>query len=249
VASVRTWGLSLLLPAEPGRRNRRTIDGVLIAAAAILAALAAVAARSAPSVDEEIGQAVATVLGWAPGLWRAALLGTLALTLVVVVEALVRRRWLLARDVLFALVVVNVVGSVLARIVDSEWLQVETHPLSHWGFPELRIASVVAVIAVARPNWFVPRACSPSGSSGWRRSAGSRWRSRCPRKFSADWHSVSVQGRSSGWPSDPHWACLRSSAYARRSRPSASTSTIYGSRSDSGGAPRSSSGATVMEHS
>jgi uncharacterized membrane protein YbhN (UPF0104 family)/tRNA A-37 threonylcarbamoyl transferase component Bud32 len=146
----------MLTAAEPGRRNRRTIDGVLIVVAALLAGLAAVVAWSAPAVDEEIGQAVATVLGWAPGLWRAALLGALALALAIVAEALVRRRWRLARDVLIALVVVNVAGSMLARIVDSQWLQIELHPLSRWGFPELRIACVVAVIAVARPELVRP---------------------------------------------------------------------------------------------
>jgi glycosyltransferase 2 family protein len=146
----------MLTAAEPGRRNRRTIDGVLVAIAAVLAGLAGVVARSAPAVDEETGQAVATVLGWAPGLWRAALLGTLALALIVVADALFHRRWLLARDVVIALVVANVAGSALSRIVDSEWLQIEVHPLSRWGFPELRIACVVAVIAVARPELVRP---------------------------------------------------------------------------------------------
>ena len=49
-----SWNISLLTPAEPGRRNRRTIDGVLVAATAVLAGLAAVVARSAPDVDEEV---------------------------------------------------------------------------------------------------------------------------------------------------------------------------------------------------
>jgi glycosyltransferase 2 family protein len=155
-STERTRSFSLLMPAEPGRRNRRTIDGVLAAGATILAALAAVVAQSAPDVDEEIGQAVVTVLGWAPGLWRAVLLGTLALALAVVADALLRKRWLLVRDLLLALVVVNVVGSVLARMVDSDWVQIEVHLLSRWGFPELRVASLVAVIAVARPELVRP---------------------------------------------------------------------------------------------
>jgi uncharacterized membrane protein YbhN (UPF0104 family)/tRNA A-37 threonylcarbamoyl transferase component Bud32 len=146
----------LLAPAEPGRRNRRTIDGLLVAAAAILAGLGAVVARSAPEIDQDIGEAVATVLGWAPGVWRAALLAMLALALVIVADALLRKRWLLARDVLIALVLVNVAGSVLARIVDSEWLQLEVHPLSRWGYPDLRLACGVAVVAVARPELVRP---------------------------------------------------------------------------------------------
>ena len=81
------WDVSLLTPAEPGRRNRRTIDGVLVATAAVVAGLAAVAARSAPDVDQDIGQAVAIVLGWAPGVWRAALLAALVLAGAVIVAA------------------------------------------------------------------------------------------------------------------------------------------------------------------
>jgi glycosyltransferase 2 family protein len=144
------------MPAEPGRRNRRTIDGVLVAAAAILAGLAAIVARSAPEVDGEVGQALTTVLGWAPGLWRAVLVGALALALVIVVDALLERRWVLARDLLIALVIVNVVGLVLTRIVDADWVQLEPHLFSRWGFPELRMACVVAVVAVARPELVRP---------------------------------------------------------------------------------------------
>jgi len=156
MAAERSWNVSLLTPAEPQRRNRRTIDGALVASTAIVAGLAAVAARSAPEVDEEIGNAIATALGWAPGLWRAVLIVTLALAVLIVVDALWEKRWLLARDLLLALLIVNLVGSLLARIVDSVWLQAELHLLAHWGFPELRIAFVVTIIAVARPELVRP---------------------------------------------------------------------------------------------
>jgi glycosyltransferase 2 family protein len=146
----------LLVPDEPGRRNRRTIDGVLVAVAAVLVGLEAVVARSAPATDEEIGQAVATLLGWAPGLWRAVVVITLVLALVIVADAVLRRRWLLFRDLLIALLVVIAGASVLARIVDSDWPQVGVDPLSQWGFPDLRIACVVAVLAVARPELVRP---------------------------------------------------------------------------------------------
>ena len=152
----RSWGLSLLVPAEPGRRNRRTVDGVLVASAAVLVGLQAVVARSAADTDERIGEALATLFGWAPGFWRAVLLLAIALALLIVVDAIVRRRWLLVRDLAIALLLVNLAASVLAQIVDSEWLQAEVDPLSYWGFPELRIACVVAVIAVARPELVRP---------------------------------------------------------------------------------------------
>ena len=127
-----------------------------MAAAAILTGLTAVVARSAPDVDEEISHALATVLGWAPNFWRAVFLGALALAIVIVVDVLARRRWLLARDLLIALIVVGVAGSVLGRIVDSEWSRADAHVLSNWGFPELRLASVVATFVVAGPELVRP---------------------------------------------------------------------------------------------
>src|SRR5262245_8408244 len=155
-AAARRPSLALLLPAEPGGRNRRAVDAVLVLTTAIVAALAAVAARSAPEVDEEIGEAVVAVLGWAPGVWRAALLGAIGLALVVVAASLLRKRWLLARDLSIALALVLVIGAVLGQIVDSDWLQPDVHPLSHWGFPELRLAFVAAIVAVSRAELVRP---------------------------------------------------------------------------------------------
>jgi glycosyltransferase 2 family protein len=146
----------LLTPAEPGRRNRRTIDAVLVGAAAVLAGLTAVVAKSAPEVDEEVAQALMTVFGWAPYFWRIVFVGALLLALVIVADVLLRRRWLLARDLLIALVLVVVVASILGRIVDAEWSQADPHVFSNWGFAELRLAGVVAVITVAGPELVRP---------------------------------------------------------------------------------------------
>ena len=129
---------------------------MLVAAASALAGLEAVVARSAPETDEEIGRAVATLLGWASGVWRAVIVVTLALAFLIVVDALVQRRWLLVRDLLIALALVAAVASALAQAVDSEWAHLELDPLSLWGFPDVRIACVVAVIAVARPELVRP---------------------------------------------------------------------------------------------
>jgi len=144
------------VPAEPGRRNRRTADGVLVALAAALVGLGAVIAQSAAGNDEAVGRAVATLLGWSPGLWRAVLAVTLVLALAIVVDAVLQRRWLLVRDLVIALAVVVAGAILLGRLVDSDWLPLEVDPLSHWGFPEVRIASVVAVIAVAGPELVRP---------------------------------------------------------------------------------------------
>jgi hypothetical protein len=70
-----------------------------------------------------------------PAIWRTAFLGALALAVVIVVDVLVRRRWMLARDILLALSVVAVMGSVLGRIVDSEWSRADAHVFSNWASP------------------------------------------------------------------------------------------------------------------
>ena len=136
----RTWSLVLLTPEESGRRNRRTVDGVILAVVAILAGLTAVVASSAPETDEDVADALITVLGWAEGLWRTIVVTALITALVVVVDVLVRRRWALARDLLLALVIVLGLGSDLGGVVDSDWLPIEDHLLSQWAYPELRIA-------------------------------------------------------------------------------------------------------------
>ena len=165
----RSWSVALLTADEPGRRNRRTIDGVLVAAAALLTGLAAVAARSAPEVDEDFGRALVTVLGWAPAVWRGALLGALGLALVILVDLLVRRRWALARDALLALLSVLVLGGLLSRIVGGEWTPIEPHVFSSWGFPELRLACVAAVLVVTAPELVRPVRVA----SGWLVAAAS----------------------------------------------------------------------------
>jgi uncharacterized membrane protein YbhN (UPF0104 family)/tRNA A-37 threonylcarbamoyl transferase component Bud32 len=152
----RSWNLALLLPAEPGRRNRRTIDAVLLAVGAFLVGLAAVIAESASAADEDVAQALVTVLGWAPAVWRVALVGALVLTLAIAGDALYRRRWALARDIAVAVLVVAALASVLGRIVDADWLPVEGDLWSRWGFPEPRLAFVVAVLSVAGPELVRP---------------------------------------------------------------------------------------------
>jgi glycosyltransferase 2 family protein len=158
----------LLTAAEPGRRNRRTIDGVVLAAGAIVTGLAAVIASSAAGQDADVAEALTTVLGWAEAVWRVAFVSALALALVVVADGLLRRRWLLARDLIAALLLLVGLGVVLGRVVESDWFPLEAHLLSQWGFPELRLAAATAVLAVAGPElvrpvrrlatWLVPLA-------------------------------------------------------------------------------------------
>ena len=64
----RSWDVRLLTKTEPGRRNRRTIDSVALAVAAVVVGLSAVIASSAADHDLAVARALATVLGWAGGL-------------------------------------------------------------------------------------------------------------------------------------------------------------------------------------
>jgi glycosyltransferase 2 family protein len=175
----------LLMASEPGRRNRRTVDGVFLLAAATVIGLTAVVASDTPQVDADVGQALTTLFGWANGFWRAAFVALLAVAVVVVVDVLLRRRWRLARDLLVAAMVLAAVGLTLGGIVESDWFPVKDHLLSRWGYPELRLAAATAVLVVAGPElvrwlrllavWLVPfaalgtvvlGAALPSGALG-----------------------------------------------------------------------------------
>jgi uncharacterized membrane protein YbhN (UPF0104 family)/tRNA A-37 threonylcarbamoyl transferase component Bud32 len=148
--------LVLLTEAEPGRRNRRTIDGILLALTAIVVGLAAVVANSVPEIDEQVAEAFVTILGWAGALWRVVFVSALVLALAITLDVLFRRRWALLRDVVLALGVVLGLGSLLGRAVEADWLPVDGHVLSAWGFPELRLAAVAAVLVVAGPELVRP---------------------------------------------------------------------------------------------
>jgi uncharacterized protein (TIRG00374 family) len=163
-----SWDLALLVDTEPGRRNRRTVDAVFLLLAAIVIGLTAVIASSTPGVDRDVAEALLTLFGWADALWRAAFVALLFLALVIVAEALLDRRWGLARDLLVAVIPLAALGLTLGGIVESDWFPVKDHLLSRWGYPELRLAAATAVLVVAGPElvrrvrvlaaWLVPLA-------------------------------------------------------------------------------------------
>jgi uncharacterized membrane protein YbhN (UPF0104 family)/tRNA A-37 threonylcarbamoyl transferase component Bud32 len=166
--ALHTWNGGLLTKTEPGRRNRRPVDGVVLAAASVLLALSAVIASSAVRHDVAVANALATVLGWAGPLWRTIFVAVLALALAVAVDVLLRRRWDLARDLLVAGLVLVGVAMLLGGVVASKWLPVEPHLLSQWGYPEIRLGVATTVLVVAGPElvrpvrllaiWLVPLA-------------------------------------------------------------------------------------------
>ncbi len=133
---------------EPGRRNRRTIDSVVLGGAALVLGLSAVIASSASEHDEAVAHALTTVVGWAGGFWRTLFVCLLALALVILVDVLLRSRWDLARDVVVAGVVLVGTAAVLGGVVESDWLPLRAHLVSHWGYPDLRLAAATAVLVV-----------------------------------------------------------------------------------------------------
>src|SRR5262245_40731949 len=152
----RSWNLALLTTAEPGRRNRRPLDAAFLVVATVGTGLAATVARLAPDVDADTAQALATVFGWGPNVWRAAFVLTLALALLITRPLMFRRRWILVRDIVVGLAVVLVIGALLGRIVDREWIVAEPHVFSNWGFPEFRLACAVAIFAISGPELVRP---------------------------------------------------------------------------------------------
>src|SRR4029450_3609652 len=84
--------IALLVPAARTPRNRRPSDVALVAVAAVVAGLTAVAAKSAPEIDNSVAEALDAILGWAPYLWRIVFVLALALALVVVIDVVARRR-------------------------------------------------------------------------------------------------------------------------------------------------------------
>ena len=164
----RSWSVQLLTKTEPGRRNRRTIDSVVLAVAALVLGLSAVIASQAPEHDEAVADALATVLGWAGGLWRTLFVFLLALAIVIVIDVLLSRRWDLARDIVVAALVLAGSSMVLSGIVNSDWVPLKAHPLSQWGYPDVRLAAATVVLVVVGPElvrpvrllavWLVPLA-------------------------------------------------------------------------------------------
>ena len=75
--------------------------------AALLTGLGAVIAQSAPTVDDDVEDALTTVVGWTPGLWRTVFIGALVLALLTIGEIVLRRRWALARDLVIAGIVLS----------------------------------------------------------------------------------------------------------------------------------------------
>jgi uncharacterized membrane protein YbhN (UPF0104 family)/tRNA A-37 threonylcarbamoyl transferase component Bud32 len=151
-----SWNIAILTESEPGRRNRRTVDSIVLFWAAIVLGLSAAIGSSAQGNDADVAAALVTLFEWAGALWRLAFIGAMALVVVIVIGVLARRRWDLVRDVVVAVLAVLGSASILGRIVESDWFPLGTHVLSRWGYPEVRLAISVTVIVVVGPELVRP---------------------------------------------------------------------------------------------
>jgi hypothetical protein len=103
-------------------RARRASDAIALAVALFALALISFAASPAPG----FARAVAAVLDAIPSFldsgWQLLADLLVLLGVVLVVAAIVRRRWSIARDVLVAILVATAVWLLVARIVEGSWL-------------------------------------------------------------------------------------------------------------------------------
>lgn len=132
---------------------RRPLDGLLVLTAALLLIAASIVATDSETSERHALAAADTLLGWfGPG-WHVLFTAMLGYGCLVLVVALVSRRWRLSRDMVVAVVSVLAVGMPLARIVRSSWPTLVEGPWTASSqYPGLRIAGVVAVLIVAGPG-------------------------------------------------------------------------------------------------
>jgi len=142
----------LLADIAPGQRNRRPVDAALLLCAILVLGWSAAIAASDARVDKRVADALHTILGWAVAPWRVLFVAALVVAAGIVVDVLIHRRWVLARDLVAGLGLVAAVVTVLGRLVESRWPTPEDGWRSTWGFPEIRLAAVAVVVVVAGPE-------------------------------------------------------------------------------------------------
>jgi glycosyltransferase 2 family protein len=144
----------LLFTGEDSRgRLRRPVDGLLVLFAIALFATASVVASLSGVSEQQAVNAARTLLGWLADAWRVAYTSALLYACVVIVAALVTKRWRLSRDLLIAVVVVLVIGFPVGRAARPDWPSLTEGLWTASGqYPALRLAAAVAVLVVAGPE-------------------------------------------------------------------------------------------------
>ena len=151
---LRDWRAAVFAPVGDGQRRRRGSDGVRLA----LAVLALVCCVLVIHYDSRIDRAVAQVLNPPPRsiTWLVTVVyqaGSYGVAIVLVLLALVARRWVIARDIALSVAGTAVVSGILVLVLGSRGGRpsgVVIHGY-YLSFPVLQIALFMAVATAALP--------------------------------------------------------------------------------------------------
>jgi len=151
---LRDWRAAVFAPVGDGQRRRRGSDGVRLA----LAVLALLCCVLVIHYDSRIDRAVAQVLNPPPRsiTWLVTVVyqaGSYGVAIVLVLLALVARRWVIARDIALSAAGTAVVSGILVLVLGSRGGRpsgVVIHGY-YLNFPVLQIALFMAVATAALP--------------------------------------------------------------------------------------------------
>ncbi|HZN84772.1 MAG TPA: lysylphosphatidylglycerol synthase transmembrane domain-containing protein [Mycobacterium sp.] len=142
------------MPAQP-RRFRRATDGVLLAISVVVLIVCAAGADEPPSdAETALGSLLSNLPGILQPVWQISFDLLQVWAVVLLVLALARRRWRLARDLVAVVAAVAVAGAAIGRLATGEWPQVlnglgaANDPID---FPSLALAVGAGAVAVAAP--------------------------------------------------------------------------------------------------
>jgi uncharacterized membrane protein YbhN (UPF0104 family) len=151
---LRSWRSVVFAPAGDGQRRRRGTDGLRLACAVAALVCCLLVIR----YDARIDRAVTLVVHPPPWSisWLVTLVydvGSLGVTAVLVVLALIARRWAMARDIAASAAVTAAVSGILIMLLGSRGGRPAGVVIGGYSltFPELRIALFMAVATAALP--------------------------------------------------------------------------------------------------
>ena len=136
-------------------RARRATDVIMLVAATVGLGSFSLAAVPPAGFERAIVAFVDNLPGGLHGLWQLLVDLLTLVTTGLVVAAVVRRRWALVRDIVFAALVALALALVVGRVVEDSWpsvsISLQLTDVSSW-FPALRLAMTAAVAIGAVPE-------------------------------------------------------------------------------------------------
>jgi uncharacterized membrane protein YbhN (UPF0104 family) len=152
------WRTGTFGPASELPYRRRTSDALRLAVAVPALAYLISQRNSVSQAQKDFASFINHLPHWFNSLFIACYeLGTLWAVAIIIVAALVARRWRLARDLLIAGVLASIVGRLIGALaVQHESVAKSLDLVTHLGnasptFPVVRLAVIVAVISAASP--------------------------------------------------------------------------------------------------